>query len=311
MNRREWMTLSAAAASTPLLINSLQAAPAETPKLGSKIRTCLNMSTIRGQKLPITEQIDVAGKAGYDAIEPWLGDLNKHVENGGTLKDLDKQIKDYGMTVESGIGFANWIVDDDAKRAEGLENAKKDMNTLAAISGTRIAAPPAGANRADKIDLLTAAERYHALLKVGDETGVVPMVEVWGFSTNLSRLGESMFVVLESGHPKACLLPDFYHIYKGGSPFDGLSHLSGNCIQVMHINDYPDMPPADINDKDRVYPGDGVCPLPKLIRDMAEAGIEPVYSLELFNKEYWKQDANLVAKTGLEKMKSVIAQAFA
>ena len=310
MNRREWMTLSTAAvAAAPLLHANAAHHKAAAPK--PNIRYCLNMSTIRGQKLPIDQQIDVAGKAGYDAIEPWLGDINKYKTSGGKLSDLRKQIADHGMTVESGIGFANWIVDDDQRRAQGLENAKKDMDTLAAIGGTRIAAPPAGANKADKIDLLTAAERYHALLKVGDETGVVPMVEVWGFSTNLSRLGESMFVVLECGHPKACLLPDFYHLYKGGSPFDGLSQLSKDCIQVMHMNDYPDIPRAEINDADRVYPGDGVCPIPEIVSNMVSVGMAPVFSLELFNKEYWTQDANVVAKTGLDKMKASIGKALA
>jgi hypothetical protein len=34
-------------------------------------------------------------------------------------------------------------------------------------------------------------------------------------------------------------------------------------------------------------------------------------SLELFNPEYWKQDAALVATTGLEKMRKAVSVAFA
>ena len=33
-------------------------------------------------------------------------------------------------------------------------------------------------------------------------------------------------------------------------------------------------------------------------------------SLELFNPEYWQQDALVVARTGLEKMKAVVAAAL-
>ena len=36
------------------------------------------------------------------------------------------------------------------------------------------------------------------------------------------------------------------------------------------------------------------------------AGGTKVLSLELFNKTYWAQDAMLVAKTGLQKMKSLV-----
>jgi hypothetical protein len=33
-----------------------------------------------------------------------------------------------------------------------------------------------------------------------------------------------------------------------------------------------------------------------------------ILSLELFNREYWAQDPFEVAKTGLEKMKKVVAE---
>lgn len=49
--------------------------------------------------------------------------------------------------MESGIGFAKWIVDDDDERGKGLEEAKRDMDTLAQIGGKRLAAPPAGATK--------------------------------------------------------------------------------------------------------------------------------------------------------------------
>ncbi len=272
---------------------------------------CLNTSTIRGQKVGIVKEIEIAAKAGFQGIEPWIGGISKFQQDGGALKDLGKRIADLGLTVESAIGFANWIVDDDAKRAAGLEQAKRDMHLLKQIGGKRIAAPPVGAHRGGpKLDLFKAAERYRDLLKVGDQAGVVPQVEVWGFASNLSRLGESMFVVLEAGHRDACLLPDVYHIYKGGSDFAGLNCLSGRCIQVFHMNDYPADPPRDkIGDADRVYPGDGVAPLTPILRDVAAGGGVTSLSLELFNRDYWKQDPLEVAKTGLAKMKAAVAKA--
>ena len=84
----------------------------------------------------------MAAKAGFDAIKPWLGELHKYVETGGSLADLKKRLADHGLKVASTIGFAEWIVDDDAKHAAGLEVAKKDMSIIAALGGTHIAAPP-------------------------------------------------------------------------------------------------------------------------------------------------------------------------
>ncbi len=90
------------------------------------------------------------------------------------------------------------------------------------IGGTRIAAPPAGATNQAGMDPLVLAERYRALLEIGDKTGVVPMAEMWAHSKPLHRLGDAAFVAVESGHPKACVLADVFHLYKSGSDFTGL-----------------------------------------------------------------------------------------
>ena len=149
------------------------------------------------------------------------------------------------------------------------------------------------------------------LLELGDKMGVVPQVEVWGSSKNLHRLGEAMFVVIESGHPKACLLPDVYHIYKGGSDFNGFKMLSPQAVQVFHLNDYPANPPREtISDRDRVFPGDGIAPLTQILQDLHANDNRAVLSLELFNPTYWKQDPLQVAKTGLAKMKAAVNKAL-
>jgi sugar phosphate isomerase/epimerase len=274
-------------------------------------RYCLNMGTLRGQKLSLAEEAEIAAKAGYSGIEPWVGEISTHVEKGGSLPDLKKRIADLGLTVESAIGFPSWIVDDDAQRAKGLEQMKREMDLVAQIGGLRIAAPAAGATRDPGLDLLKAAERYRAVLELGRETGVVPQLELWGPSANLHRIGEVAFIAIESGHPDACLLLDAYHIYKGGSDFTGLKQLNGAAMHLFHMNDYPADPPREtIGDADRIYPGDGIAPLPSIVRDLHATGFRGALSLELFNRQYWQQDALTVAKTGLEKMRAVVRKAM-
>jgi len=275
----------------------------------SKFGYCLNMSTIRGQNLPVEQEIDIAGKAGYDGIEPWLNKLHEYVRAGKSLKDLRKRIADHGLKVESAIGFARWIVDDDARRAMGLEDAKRDMDIIAEIGGTRIAAPPAGVPRGKAVTVDNAAKRYRKLLELGDKTGVVPQVEMWGGNASIGTLSKAIYVAVASGHPQACFLGDIYHTYKGGSDFSSLRLLGPHAMQVFHVNDYPADPPrATIRDEHRVYPGDGIAPMTKILSTFLAVGATPALSLELFNREYWKQDALQVAKTGLQKMKDAVAK---
>ncbi|MGE5296174.1 MAG: sugar phosphate isomerase/epimerase family protein [Solirubrobacterales bacterium] len=307
LSRRRFV--AAGAALGLVLLTGRRATAAAIAESAGGFRYGLNTSTIRGQKLGIEKEIDIAAEAGYDAIEPWVSTIQEYVKAGGKLADIRKRIEDRGLTVEGAISFTSWIVDDDARRAEAVEQMKREMDLLAQIGGRRIAAPPVGANGNDApiLDLAKAAERYRAILDMGDQTGVTPILELWGPSKNLHRLGQCMFVVVESGHPKACLLGDVYHIYKGGSDFTGLKAISASALPVMHMNDYPADPPREkISDRDRVMPGDGVAPLPRILRYLRDNGSRAVLSLELFSQAYWEKDPLEVARTGLAKMKTAV-----
>lgn len=296
LSRRTWLAAAATAA---------VAGAAERP--AKPFGFMFNTATIMGQKLDAARQVDITAEAGYDAIEPWVRDIEAH----GKPKELAKRIKDKGLTVESAIGFAPWIIADDSARKKGLDQAKRDMELVLEIGGTRIAAPPVGATNERLMDLRLVADRYRELCEVGAKAGVVPQVEMWGHSKTLNRLGEAALVAIESGHPQACVLADVFHLYKGGSGLGGLRLMSGASMQVFHMNDYPDLKPDVIKDEHRVFPGDGVADLTTMLKDLHRVGFRGMLSLELFNRTYWKQDPLEVAKTGLAKMKAVVAKAFA
>jgi sugar phosphate isomerase/epimerase len=271
---------------------------------------CLNTSTIRGQKVPLPQEIELAAKAGFTAIEPWVGEINDYVKAGGDVKDLKKRFADNGLAVVDAIGFAPWLMGDEAVHKKGLEAMKRDMELVAAVGGLRIAAPPMGAQQLTNFDLNLAAERYRHILELGDQAGVTPMLEVWGHSKTLGTLAEAAFVAVAAKYPKACILTDVYHLYKGGSGYEGLKLIDGAAMPVMHFNDYPADPPRDkIKDEHRIYPGDGIAPIGQILKDLKSTGATTALSLELFNKDYWKLDALEVLKTGVAKMRAAVEKA--
>jgi sugar phosphate isomerase/epimerase len=140
-SRRQWLAAASATAAGALAVP----APAAEPNAEEPFRYSLNTSTIRGQKVPLPREVEIAARAGYHVIEPWINELDQYVKDGGSLKDLGKRITDHGLTVESAIGFAEWIVEDDGRRKKGLEQARRDMDLVHQIGGKRLAAPPVGA----------------------------------------------------------------------------------------------------------------------------------------------------------------------
>lgn len=315
LTRRQFLVGSSQVVITMATVSSMAAAQGAAvgrPSAGSyRFEFALNTATIRGQKLSLVEQIEVTAKAGYDGIEVWTGDLSRFAESGGALGDLRKRCEDVGLKVVSAIGFPQWVVDDDQQRAKGVEQMKREMELVAQIGGTHIAAPPAGVTRPEvKLDLDRAAERYRTILEMGQQTGVIPQLEVWGGSANLSHVAEAIYVAAKSGHKDACILADAFHMYKAGCEPTALRLIGRQVMHCFHINDYPGSPAREvIRDSERIWPGDGIAPLKEMLTYMAENHCQVVLSLELFNPEYWKLPAAEAASTGLAKMKATVAAA--
>jgi len=310
-SRRGLLALSAAGVAAGIAPHCLATAGEPLKQGGeSPFSFCLNTGTIMGQNLPLEREMEIAAKAGYRGVEPWIRKIEEYVKQGGALDDMKKRIADLGLSVEGAIGFADWLNDDPARRAKGLETMKRDMDFVARIGGKRIAAPPVGATDAP-MDLAKVAQRYRELLELGRSMGVVPQLELWGRSKTIGRLGEAAYVITEAAHPDACVLLDIFHIYRGGSDFAGLRMFNGAAMHVLHVNDYPAQPPREkITDADRVFPGDGVAPTTQILRDLHASGFRGMLSLELFNRKLWEQDPLLVARIGLQKIKAAVDRAF-
>ena len=86
--------------------------------------------------------------------------------------------------------------------------------------------------------------------------------------------------------------------------------MKGDAFAIFQFNDAPATPAlAQLEDKHRVYPGDGILPLTSILKDLKGTGFKGAVSLEMYNPEYWKQDLQKVAETGLRKTLEVIGKA--
>ena len=54
------------------------------------------------------------------------------------------------------------------------------MEMVAGLGGKFIAAPAQGVTQLDRTRLPEYSERYRAILDLGDEMGVTPILELWG-----------------------------------------------------------------------------------------------------------------------------------
>ena len=304
LNRRDLFKISGAATIAAFLPTSFVRAH---QKAKNPFRFCLNTSTISGQKPGLLKYIDIAAEAGYDGVELWANDIKEYVKAGNSLQSLATLLHSKGLVVENAISFTTWMVDDETQRKAGIAELEEEMKMMSALGCRRIAAPPAGVEKDKPLNFDVAGKRYREILALGRKYNVMPLLEFWGASGTLYNLGQALAIAAAADNADAKILPDVYHLFRGGSGFNSLKLVNGKVIEIIHMNDYPaNKPREEQNDSDRVYPGDGAAPLKQILQSLIEIGGTKVLSLELFNETYWKQDPLLVAKTGLQKMQQLV-----
>jgi sugar phosphate isomerase/epimerase len=152
------------------------------------------------------------------------------------------------------------------------------------------------------------AVSFAQLVEIGRSIGVEPYLEFWGRAKQLSTLSDALSVALQSGLPDVKILLDPYHMYTGGSAVNNLAYIKGRHIGIVHVNDYPADPDrATIQDRDRVFPGDGIAPTAEIAAFLQQADYHEYLSLELFIADFGNQTALDVARLGLSKSKQAFS----
>ena len=314
MDRRKFVSLTAAASAVTVLPLNLSAA-----NLASEVQQekryqkgvspwpiCLDTATIRPASLK--DKVKIAAKAGYDAIEPWDGELQKFEAEGGNLKDLGKEIKDLGLFVPSVIGLWNSLPPTKEQFESSLKDTRNRMRMAADIGAEHVQtiANNAGENYNQK----WMASRYREIIEIGINEYKIHPALVFVKYQPIKTMGQAMGIIMDANHPSAMMIPDTYHMHISEGGFEALKLVSGKAIAIFQFSDAPASPSiSELGDSHRVYPGDGILPLEQILRDLKATGFRKCISLELYNPEYWKQDLQKVAETGLAKTLTVIRKA--
>ncbi|MCM3781842.1 sugar phosphate isomerase/epimerase [Neobacillus mesonae] len=263
----------------------------------------LNTSTLLPYRLGVEEQIRIASEAGYEGIELWVKDIDAYLDSGGKLNELRRYIEDHGLDFTNAIAFWSWADESSEEREQGFKLAEKELHMLAELGCTAAAAPPFG--NVKDVSLDDFASSFTKLAELARNIGVEPYLEFWGKAKRLNCIKEAVYVAKVSGVKEAKILLDPFHMYTGGSELKDLQMWSGDGIGIVHVNDYPSNPDKEqIQDSDRVFPGDGISNTKAMAAELHRLGYSGYLSLELFKAEYGALSALETAKLGIEKIRT-------
>jgi sugar phosphate isomerase/epimerase len=266
----------------------------------SEFVTCLNTSTIK--PTPLLEKIAIAGRAGYQAIEPWNDEIDDYLAQGGSIAELKKALRNSGLKVVSVIALMGWSTAEGTEYQKVLETCKRRMEQAVALGSPYIVASPPGG----KVDVGQITARFGELFRLGRSLGVEPAMEFLGFVEQINSVASALEIASGCGEAGAKVVADVFHMIRGGGSVDDLLMLKGSQLACFHINDVPPQPdPLTQTDHDRVMVGEGIADLPRVIANLRTIGYHGPLSLELFNHALWRADPADVVTTGLRRIQAI------
>jgi sugar phosphate isomerase/epimerase len=102
---------------------------------------------------------------------------------------------------------------------------------------------------------------------------------------------------------------DFFHFWSGLSKFEDLDLLEPGELAHVHFQDLLAGPRELIDNDSRLIPGDGIAPVVRILRKLAEKQYDGALSVELFRAEFVRGDPFEVATNIRGKCEAVMREA--
>ena len=247
-------------------------------------------------------------RAGIQYVE--LNDrlLEAFLEND-TLSAAGSVLTDLGLTPVSAAAALPDIWIPGPARAASLETWRRRCEQFASLGLQKVYSPSITSRRVTADDFAATPDCIRETGEIAREYNLTAMIEFLRTSTHLATLTSSLKVIREAAHPNVRPMLDFFHFWSGLSKFDDLDLLEPGELAHAHFQDLLDTPRELINNDSRLIPGDGIAPVVRIIRKLAEKQYAGALSVELFRAEYVGGEPFQVATEIREKCEAVMRQA--
>jgi 2-keto-myo-inositol isomerase len=291
LNRRHLLLASLAV--PPAL--SLRAAPAT-------MQLCMHQTT--SAAAGYRKSLEGYARAGIRNVEVTYPLLEPFVKSDG-MPAAKRLLSDLGLTVASS-GGQRGLWEPGPNRARSVEDMKRFGAMAAELGADRMVCPSAATGKFIEDDYKRGVDNMREAGEIAKQIPILLMPEFSRASTFMSTLPTALRLTREAAHPNVRPMFDCYHFWAGLSKFEDLELIRNGEIVHVHFQDVPDMPRESLDNTTREVPGEGVAPLPRILRALASNGYAGPLSVELFYPRFQNADPYEMARHIREKAEGVM-----
>jgi sugar phosphate isomerase/epimerase len=299
------MTLTRRAALvTPVavgLIGALRAQP-----VAGAMQLAMHQNTSRGAGF--RGSLEGWARAGIRFVELTDVLLDEFLGND-TLEGAKALLADLGLTPVSSAAVLPDVWIPGPARAASLETWRKRCEQFKFLGLEKIYCPSITNRPVTTEDFAATPDCIREVGEIARAHDLIAMIEFARTSTHLATLPSTLNVIRAAAHPSVRPMLDFFHFWAGLSKFEDLDLLEPGEIAHCHFQDLLDGPRELINNDSRLIPGDGIAPVVRILRKLAEKEYTGALSVELFRAELVNGDPYLVAAEIRMKCEAVMRAA--
>lgn len=229
------------------------------------------------------EDVVAYSAAGFNAVELWLDKVTTFLENH-PLRDARKLLTDHGLKPIGACFHFGVMLSEGVEREKNLEEFRRKLEICQALGVPVLVIPTDFPDRdVGPNDYDRAAEGLAEAAQLAAPYHVALAVEFIKGAKLIGTLGTAMTLVRKTEQRNVGIALDTFHLYAGASKTEQIGELTKEELLLVHLNDLPPMPVEIAEDRDRIFPGQGVLPLEEILRAVSKTGYDGHYSLELFN----------------------------
>lgn len=247
-------------------------------------------------------------KAGIRFVEPTARLLDDHLKTD-TLASAKRVVTDNGLELVSGAVGVTGLWEPNPQFPANLEEFKRRCAQFAELGAPLVYSPCATAARFQMDDYAKSLRNIRQVAEVARQFQLKVAAEFVRNSTFLASLPTALRLQREAAHPNFGILFDCYHFWSGPSRMEDLELIKPGDIIHAHLNDTPELPRELLDVQSRVIPGDGVAPLAKILRKLADKGYTGPMSVELFLPKFQQADPFELAMEIQRKSEAIFRQA--
>jgi sugar phosphate isomerase/epimerase len=245
--------------------------------------------------------------AGYrKSLEGWSRDDFLKTDNKAAARRI---LSDLDLTAVSCLSAVTDLWNPGPNQQGARDALRSRCDLMSALGIDRLVFNTRTTQKFTQDDYKLVIDNMRAAGEIAKQYRMIAMVEFVRDSSFLSTVPTTLKMTREAAHPNVRPMLDLFHFWAGLSKFEDLDLIHPGEIAHVHFQDVRDFPRELLDNTMRWVPGEGVSPLPRILRQLAVKGYAGPLSVELPHPMFQQTDPYEMARRIREKAEPIMRRA--